>query len=194
LEEKEMIKNSIIAPLILGLLTISVLSVRAAELTIPVTEYAVISSQNESEGSKILFKFDLSGLPQGSYIDFAGLNFKLQADTLIGDMFEFEAFPLTMDWSASTINWNVLQSVLGDAYVDTMVSSGMLNQSERTDIYIDATDIVHAWVSGRLDNNGILLQGSVKVVEYPTLVSDDSFVNGAVAQLKIFYTPPEVQK
>jgi hypothetical protein len=171
-----------------------VVGVTAADLVIPVTEVTVISSSGVNSESKILIKFDLTSIPQRSFIDFAGLNFKLETDTSMGDIFEFVAYPLVIDWDVRTAKWALLQNVAGDVYIDTLVSSGLLNRHEREDVYLDITSLVRGWVSGKIDNRGVILQGSTKNLRDPKLTSDSNFVNNAIAQVKIFYTSPDVKK
>ncbi|MGB2697432.1 MAG: DNRLRE domain-containing protein [Candidatus Zixiibacteriota bacterium] len=158
--------------------------VRADEVTIKITKAAVVKPDTLSFPNKILLKFDLPSVLEGSRIDYAKLRFKSDFDSTLKYM-GIMVHPVTSDWIAN--------SVLSDQDVtyNRAKLSFMSVKQETLEADLDITRMVKAWVKGSLPNKGIILRSMDKPDEAFNITPLDPDMK---AEVQIFYTRPEVKK
>ena len=103
---------------------------------------------------RTLIQFDLSMIPNGSYISNAALNINQSGSTPSGDSpYTIQTRFLASDWSEGSITWNSHQPQWGDVIGNTDVNS--VNGWK----VVHINSMIQEWVNGR-PNYGLLLQGS----------------------------------
>lgn len=158
--------------------------VQADEVIIKVTKAAVVKPDSLSFPNKVLLKFDLPSVLEGSRIDYAKLRFKSDFDSTLKYM-GIMVHPVTSDWTAN--------SVLTDQDVtyNRAKLSFIAVKQEALEAELDITRMVKAWVKGSLPNKGIILRSIDKPNEAFNITPLDPDMK---AEVQIFYTGPEVKK
>ncbi len=150
------------------------------ELTLDPSAYAPVSAQVGGEISKHLVKFDLDTISSNATIDMAILTLNVDLDTTITTPLNLMAYPITESWTGSaspmvtTVEYQESESLVGPL-------GGKIDQ----DAEFKVTNLVQAWVSGKISNNGLILM----VHESPESKLDLKTERlGAVATLTVYYS------
>jgi len=166
--------------------------VNSAEVTIPVSQTAVICSGFDSNYGRLLFKFDLPKELDSAFIDYSEIIFKAEPEPSYSNakLIVIAAYPLSRDWSADNVSWTSPWTNPGGDYIDSIYCSALLFKSEDYQIGLDITPLVRLWIDNSLSNYGLILlplgsDCSLKLSRHSSLE------NNANALVKIYYTPPD---
>ena len=152
-----------------------------------VLDLFVLAAQSGSSYgiSRILMQFDLASLSQ-SIVDgdvpSSGVQYMMRlidaphAETLPSS-FDVEVYPLSRSWDegvglsnfdedlkdAGYSNWDNATSLVswtltGSDYISNEVSASQHFDAGEEDLYVDLTNVVYAWLTGGLDNNGVVIK------------------------------------
>lgn len=180
--KKKLFASSLIA--ILGIVILLTGFAQADEVTIKVTKVALVKPDNLSFPNKVLLKFDLPSVLEGSRIDYAKLRFQSDFDSTLKYM-GIMVHPVTSDWTANTILSDQ------DVTYDRAKLSFVAVKQEALEAELDITRMVKAWVKGSLLNKGIILRSMDKPDEAFNITPLNPNMK---AEVQIFYTRPEVKK
>lgn len=169
------------------------LDAQAAEVTVSVTQAATIDSQCLDAG-RLLFKFDLPKELNGAFIDYAEVIFKAEPIPVSSRRAVIGGFPLSNDWNESSVSWNYPWSSDGGDYVDTIMASCLVSDSEQRLTSLDVTEILRLWVEKKISNFGLILMDLDRADGKLKLQETTMLPQGAKAQVRVFYTGPEVKK
>ncbi|MFC2058153.1 DNRLRE domain-containing protein [Chloroflexota bacterium] len=139
--------------------------------------------------NRVLLKFDLSSIPQGSTITSAELGALLVAywkepEEPTGPTIQITSHRLTSDWGESTVTWNTAPA-LAESYGSASVGMG----EEGADYYWDVTSLVQSWVDGTYANYGLMLKGpDTGSIDMKAFVSREQV--GFEPALFVQYQPP----
>jgi len=166
--------------------------VNSAEVTIPVSQTAVICSGFDSNYGRLLFKFDLPKELDSAFIDYAEIVFKAEPEPSYADakLVVVGAFPVTNDWTADNVTWSLPWSNPGGDYIDSIYDSALLLKSDGYEIGLDITQITRLWAEKSLSNYGLILL-AVDPDCFLKLSHHSSFEKNGNVEVKIYYTPPD---
>jgi hypothetical protein len=140
------------------------------------------ASQEAGQNYEV-FKFDLPQIPEGSRIDFAGLVFHIQRDSVRNDYLSLKLVPISSDWSAASVRNGQLLSMN-----DTLPAFAVADVNREDKVEMDITQLVAAWHKGEKTNYGFYLASESSDDETKLSVKS---VSGAKMELVIYYTAPE---
>ncbi len=163
--------------------------VNAGVVILPITKAVPVASVDSAKVEKFLIKFDLSSIPHGSTIDLAEMNLKVEVDT--GKKYvELALFPVTSDWSEESLLLTEDQV----SYTDTILTTETIDVTSGKVVDLNVTRIVTEWFKGTLLNKGLMVAPLENNFDIKSLSSISSVMQNVVAEVKIFYTAPEVKK
>ena len=169
------------------------LGVQAAQLNITVSQTATIDSTN-SDAGRLIFKFDLPEELSKGFIDYAELVFKSKPELLSSHSVIISGFPLTKSWDEENVSWTNPWTTGGGDYLDTIMAT-CLNPKQKTRLTsLDITQIVRMWVEEKIPNYGLILMDADRVDGKLKLQQSLKLPEGTKAQVRIFYTPKEVDQ
>jgi len=178
--------------LLISILLLLTSLLNSAELTIPVSQTAVICSGFDSNYGRLLFKFDLPKELDSAFIDYSEIIFKAEPEPSYSNakLIVIGAFPLSRDWSVDYVFWSAPWLNPGGDYIDSIYCSALLLKSDDYEIGLDITQIVRLWGENSLFNYGLILMSLGS--ECPFKFSHHSSLEkNANAEVKIYYTPPD---
>jgi hypothetical protein len=132
--------------------------------------------------SRVLLRFDLASIPAGAAVSSASLTFRMVQS--LGKQ-PVELHRITAPWSEGSATWNSFALAFDPAVELSVPTLGVPNNSNLT---VDLTSLVAAWVAGTTPNHGVLFdhpaagRTSVGASEAPTL--------GVRPKLSVCYTAP----
>ena len=104
--------------------------------------------------SRSLVFFNPSTIPQAATIQWAGLHLYVNHISVIGQGNQtISAYQIGGEWDPNLVTWNTQPSQAGK-YGQIIV-----NTNQKQWYIMDVTDLVQGWVTGSLDNWGIMLRG-----------------------------------
>lgn len=157
----------------------------AGEIRLGVTDSSTFASGTLPGGRSFeAFKFTLPNIPQGSRIDYAGLMFHVQRDSVRNKYLPLSLLPIASDWTANSVQGGQLPSVDSTfpAFAVAFADSG-------DKVEMNITDLVSAWLKGAKTNRGFMLVPGVPVDL--TRLSIPSTA-GVKVKVVVYYTGPEV--
>jgi len=166
------------------------LQARGANLEVEVTDLATISS---GDTTRFLLQFDLPSGLEGSTIDYAQLLFTAQADSGSEESLDIAGYRVTTEWDMGLVSWDHPWANPGGDYNDSSLTVSTISGQESERVNLDITGISSAWVKGR-PNYGLILKALLKKGRNFTVVQDPEFPPGVKAEVKVYYTAPEVSK
>jgi len=130
--------------------------VQADVLEVSPTEAVVVPATGD-QPTQVGLKFDFAAMRQGDgrRIDMARLEWPVGAPAAT-DLLEFESFAATVTWTSSSVALGQASLQKGDRRKDGLIAprdSG----TEAVVLTVDVTDLVAAWVSGKVSNDGLVL-------------------------------------
>ncbi|OGC74464.1 MAG: hypothetical protein A2145_05940 [candidate division Zixibacteria bacterium RBG_16_40_9] len=175
--------------IIVGLALLFGVPVNAAVLNLQTDKAVSVVSSDTSKGNRHLIKFDLSSIPAGSTIDIAEVNLKVEVDT--GKRYiDLAIFPVTSDWSEDA----VLLTEGRVSYTDTILATETIDVTTGKIMDLNITRIVREWVKGTLPNKGLMVAPLENDFKIKSLSPVSNILPGVKAEIKIFYTGPEVKR
>lgn len=151
------------------------------ELSLETSTYLPVKASAESVTSKFLLKFDLTAIPSNAIIDLAFLNITADLDSEIMTPLNLIVYPVIESWESSTTPV-VKQSIAVD---DSLSYVGVLGGKTGQDVEFIVTDLIQAWASDEMANNGIVIMP----LEKPESSLDVySAKPGIIAELKVLYS------
>lgn len=137
------------------------------------------------------FKFDSLGMPVDARIDIAVMELYIDRppidlnDTLISTQFPLALFPITSDWTPSSIKSGQVVTVDRE-----WASHGVADFLTGDRVDFDITYLFVDWLKGTKTNRGLILVGDLGDKTRFTIASN----SGVKVQVFIYYTGPEVVK
>jgi hypothetical protein len=154
----------------------------AYEANLSSSDYLAVKSSYDSQVSSFLIKFDMPQCLNNTRIDMAILTMTVSIDSANGGDAVVYCGPLINSWQGSET-----PAVMESPEIDNSIMSYiMVNPLDEVEIKIDIAEIVQAWVSGHIDDNGILVSIYNGQVTYFDI---SQLTNGAKANLIIKYVP-----
>lgn len=150
------------------------------ELKLESSSYLPVQSATYGKVNEYLIKFNLTELPANVKIIWAIMSLKVDVDSTINKPLNLMVHPVSGNWTPSDIP----ATVSSLSKIDTMSYIGLLDRrtGAQTDFFIK--NLVQAWSSGTLVNNGL----AVTVLEHPeSELSVYTDLPGVKATLKILY-------
>lgn len=169
------------------------LNAQAGEKIIPVTETATIDPYTANAG-RLLFRFDLPEDLDGAFIDYAELLFKVDSEPPSSHCIVIGGFPVSTDWDQETVSWSNPWTNTGGDHLDTVMATCLDSRTENRLTSLDITEIVKFWVEKKIDNFGVILLDLDPAEKKLKLQETTLLPQGTQAQVRIFYTGPEVKR
>ncbi len=170
--------------------------------------FKISSSLGGIEKSRLLVQFDVNdisssivngSIPSNGTSKYYMKLFNVIHDDSIPSNYSLDVFPISQSWDEGdgydlelfshkdTVNWekakdNVFWSSSGGSYVSTLSSSYYVENNVLDDIELDITDITNNWISGTLNNFGLLIKFNDEV----EADSNDYFVKKFISKDSIF--------
>lgn len=172
---------------------LSVTTLIAGEIHVPITSSALIESPDTSFGMKnFLIKFDIPDRVIGKNIDLASLFIPFNTISVTtGDLklpLHFDARPVSISWSEVSASWSTIWRDSTGAFISDAYYGGDIIEEppmENT-LFIDITRIVQKWADGYYGNNGLCLIPMKNVTSRINSISVDAERHFGV--IKIFYS------
>lgn len=157
----------------------------AENIKITTSLSASVDKFGDNERPGVLLKFELPAELEGARIDLALLRFKVQIDTARKSA-GFLVRPLRTSWTSGARLTILSDSAASPGHVDF----GRVNFKKGTG-ELEITRTVQAWTGKEASNFGLLIHPADRQAP---LFQLQGWPGGGVAELEIFYTPPEVTK
>ena len=159
----------------------------ASELKIESSAYLPVRAAFETNTSKFLIRFNLEKLSENVDIDLAYIRLKADIDTTVTTKLNLIVYPVTEFWTASETP-SVKTEI---AYADTLPILGITKGKGSQDIELIVTELVQAWTSGSLDNNGIIIMGLENSESALDIYTEKP---GVKAELTVLYSMSETKQ
>jgi hypothetical protein len=173
--------------IVIGVLVYCSAFTMAGELQIESSTYLPLKTAFNSNISRFLVKFDLTGIPQNANIDLAYIRFNANIDTTISTPLNLAVYPVTESWTASetpVINGEI-------AFTDSLSVLGISGKKGPQEIELVVTELVQAWVDGNLVNNGIVIMGLENSESELDVYTDKP---GVIASVTVLYSGGAIEK
>lgn len=158
----------------------------AYETEISTSQFLCLRLSESNPISGFLLRFDLpTGIDSSTQIDLAilELNIDIDSNANAGPLRVVVA-PVTKDWTASSFPYTDMNFPTADSLSVVEFSKGGLGKA----ISHDVTEVLRAWVHGRLPNFGF---ACTIYNEIDTMLRPSSNSSSANARLKIYYSRRE---
>ncbi|NMC43204.1 MAG: DNRLRE domain-containing protein [candidate division Zixibacteria bacterium] len=156
------------------------------ELVLEPAAYLPVQTRVGGEVSRHLIKFDLDSIPSTAIVDLAVLTLNVDLDTTITAPLNLMAYPVSVSWTGS-----VSPTITTVEYLQDESFLGPLGGKIDQEAELKVTDLVQAWVSGKMSNNGLILMAHENPDSRLDLKTEKL---GAVAKLEIYYSETPVEK
>ncbi len=160
---------------------------QAGEIILGVGDTALFASGTRPDGQDFeAFKFNLPTIPPGSRIDYAGLVFHIQRDTVRYKYLPLRLAPVTSNWTAGSVRSGQVLSV-----DSTLPAFAVAFDDSGDRVEMNITDVVAAWVKGNKTNQGFMLVPELLAERTNFTIAS---VEGIRVKVIVYYTGPEVKK
>jgi hypothetical protein len=175
-------KKTMIVTLI-ALLALSV-CVLAEEITIPVTEYSIIS--DSIDNPRLVTKFTVPQEITDTTLVFAEIRFSITPQFSTDSILQFYCIRLSTEWTPNNVSWSSPWTNPGGDY-DTLMTPAMFATTEVgiQTAYFDITEIVRDWLRGNATNNGLIFKLQDGHTSGFALDRLPELPNNAIASVKI---------
>ncbi len=153
----------------------------AGELVLETSTYLPMKVNIESDVSKYALMFDLSKLPENCQIDLAHMVLTADLDESVETPMNLVVYPVTQTWLSSEVSLTGSTVSYSEYYSCIGLTSGKTDQA----VDFPITEIVRAWVSGTLMNNGLIVMGFEDASSSLDISTDKPSVK---AKLTIYYS------
>lgn len=150
------------------------------EIILKSSDYLKVKAESEIYVNQCAIRFDLASIPENALIEDAFIVVNMELDTAISTPLNLIAYPVTESWEKSVTPSNTVP-----AYKDSLILIGIPRGKAAQDIEFQARDLVQAWISEELSNNGII----ITILEQPKSKMDVNLKpSGAIAELHVIYS------
>ncbi len=184
-------RYSLLALLLCGLL-LSVSSLRAATLEIPIAEVTELSPPDSLQAGRFLIKFALPKELDGATIDFAQLEINLGIDQQEKRPVSLECCALVTDWDAATVSWSEPWTNPGGDLSDSNKTVFTLRSGGEIFCRANITHLLQAWADGEA-NYGLILKAVQDQNLSLNMVDMSVLPPGVKAKVKVWYTSREAE-
>jgi hypothetical protein len=172
--------------LIVVIMAISIMAaiVCADEITIPVTEYSILS--DTISNPRLIVKFALPASMADTSLVFAELSFGITPSYDLDSILQFDCIRITADWSPNDVGWNTPWAIPGGDY-DTLMTPTMFATTEvgAQTAYFDITEIVRDWLGNVSPNHGLIFIVPERFASTYVLTHLPELPDNAIASVKI---------
>ncbi len=184
-------RYSLLAIILCGLL-LSISSLGAATLEIPIEKVVELSPPDSLHAARFLINFSLPEEVDGATVDFAQLEISLGIEQTENRPVTLECCALVTDWDAGTVSWSQPWSNPGGDISDSNKTVLALYSGGEMLCRANITHLLQAWVDGA-PNYGLILKAvrdknlSLSRLDGPNLPP------GVKARIKVWYTSKEAE-
>lgn len=169
--------------------------------TVALTEYidlepsaiSVISPPENTDidewGLRLLLNFDLPDWMDTVIVSYSSIrvNIFFPNDGL-DSLLTLAIFPVTTFWEPDRVNWEYPWHNLGGDYDSTFIQYYFLNTGVRENIELDVTPFVNAWLTGELNNNGLIISPQLSNSHGFRRLDEPRLIQGALILRVSYYS------
>ncbi|MBN1504746.1 MAG: DNRLRE domain-containing protein [Candidatus Eisenbacteria bacterium] len=131
----------------------------ARTLLAEAAEMAVITHPQNSDEARLLVRFDMPRVLEGSALDFACVSFRADCEAEEGAVW-FQAFAVSTEWSDETVGWSMPWENPGGDWDSALSALGTSETGTGKTVYLDVTDFANGWLKQPSGNFGIIVKVS----------------------------------
>jgi len=184
-------KYSLLGFLLCGLF-LSVSSLGAATLEIPIAEVTKLSPPDTLQAGRFLLRFPLPGELDGATIDFAQLEITLGIEQAENRPVTLECCALVTDWDVETVSWAEPWSNPGGDLSDSNKTVFTFYSGGKVFCRADITYLLQAWANGEA-NCGLILKAVNDQNLSLSRLDTSVLPPGAKARVRVWYTSREAE-
>ncbi len=175
-------------PLLVGLLVTFSASPAFSDNTadMEVSNAGIITPENDSLSSRLLFRFDLPSKLDDKRIDYAQVVFTAKIDTLSRYSVIFAGYPITTAWDNASVSWSSPWANEGGDYVDSLYDIGFVKAGGEA--RFDITHLVARWQQGSMPNYGLIIIPVEEERKITQLVHPEGLPQGVYAKVTIYFS------
>jgi hypothetical protein len=128
------------------------------EISIPITEFAVISPPGNPLDRTVLVNISLPDSLSNKKILHAEIIANVSPMVNTDTTFEVAVIPIGIPWNPDTVQWNNAWQELGGNLEDSSITFCGINIASGITPKIEITDMVQRWLDETRSNNGIALK------------------------------------
>ena len=132
-----------------------------AEISIPITEFAVISPPGNPLSKTVLVNIPLPDSLSNKKILHAEIIANVTPVANTDTTFEVAVIPVRIPWNPDTVQWNNAWLELGGNLEDSSITFHGINIASGVTPKIEITDIVRRWFDESRPNNGIAIKAPI---------------------------------